>query len=253
MSEDAPLLFACADGIATLTLNRPQAGNAITLPLARALAEAAARCAGDEDIKCVLLTGAGKLFCAGGDLTLFREAGTQLGSLLGELADSLHNALSLFSRMTKPLVVLVNGPAAGAGLSLALCGDIVLATSSSHFTAAYSRLGLTPDGGMTWLLPRLVGLRRAQEIILTNRRVPAEEAVAMGMVTRVVGDGLLMQEGLAVARHLSGPSSHALGMSRHLLQNALDCSFEAQLEKEALAIVAAAKSAGMERASPVKG
>jgi hypothetical protein len=129
-------------------------------------------------------------------------------------------------RMKKPLVVLVNGPAAGAGLSLALAGDITLAAKSAHFTGAYGALGLTPDGGMTWSLPRLVGRRRAQEIILSNRRVSAEEAAAIGLVTRVVADDALEAEGAELAANLARASTAAIGAARQLL---LD-SFGAKLE-----------------------
>ncbi len=241
--SDTPLLLAVSDGVATLTLNRPQAGNAITLELAQALEDTATRCATDAAIRCILLTGAGRLFCAGGDLSLFRSAGDRLGELLGEMADTLHRALLIFAEMAKPMVVVVNGPAAGAGLSLSLVGDVVLCARSAHFTAAYGTLGLTPDGGMSWLLPRLVGLRKAQEIILTNRRIGAEEAATIGMVTRVLDDAGLMQEGMDVAAKLAGGSAQALGASRRLLQTALESSFAAQLQREAAAIVAAACSA----------
>lgn len=238
-----PLLVEVHDGIARITLNRPEAGNAIDLAMARALVDAAIRCQTDADIRCVVLTGAGRLFCAGGDVGLFASSQDRVSALLSELAGTLHMALARFARMAKPLLVLVNGPAAGAGLSLAISGDVVLATRSAHFTAAYGSLGLTPDGGMSWLLPRLVGLRKAQEIILTNRRVRSEEAEAIGLVTRVVDDGMLDAEGEAMAATLAGSAVAAIGAARGLLQDSFSAGYETQLEREARAISAAGAGA----------
>src|SRR6266404_3255673 len=149
-------------------------------------------------------------------------------------------------RMPKPLVVLVNGPAAGAGCSLAISGDIVLAAPAAHFTVAYTAIGLTPDGGMSWLLPRLVGLRKAQEMILTNRRVNASEAEAMGLITRVVAEGASDAEGNAIADTLSRSATSALGVVRALLLDSSSEMLEAQLEKEARAITAAGGNAESE-------
>ena len=134
---------------------------------------------------------------------------------------------------------MVDGPAAGAGLSLVLAGDIVICARSAHFTAAYGALGLTPDGGMSWLLPRMVGLRKAQEIIISNRRVSAEEAERIGMVTRLVDDGVLATEGAAAAQKLADAATAAVGATRALLLRSFDNSLESQLELEVDAIVAA--------------
>jgi len=236
---DEPLLFAVENSIARLTLNRPDTGNAIDLDLAWALVEAAIRCDADAAIRCVVLTGAGRLFCAGGDIGLFASAGERAPALLSELAGTLHMAISRFARMSKPLLVLVNGPAAGAGFSLAMMGDVVLASRAAHFTAAYGGIGLTPDGGMSWNLPRLVGLRKAQEMILTNRRVPADEAERIGLVTRAVEAAALEDEGAATALSLSRSATVALGAARALLLTGFAAGLETQLEEEARAISAA--------------
>ncbi|MFW2830094.1 enoyl-CoA hydratase/isomerase family protein [Sphingomonas sp. ID0503] len=241
--RDLPLLVEVEDGIARLTLNRPEAGNAINLEMARALVEASIRCQTDPAIRCVVLTGTGRLFCAGGDVSLFASAGDRISALLSELAGTLHMAVARLARMPKPLLVLVNGPAAGAGLSLAISGDVVLAGRSAHFTAAYGAIGLTPDGGMSWMLPRLVGLRRAQEIILTNRRIKAEEAEAIGLVTRLVDDDQLAAEGKAVATTLSEAAVGAIGAARALLQDSFGNGFESHLESETRSISAAGASA----------
>ena len=233
------LAVTVESSIATLILDRPAVGNTIDMALARALIDAAVRCDEDKAIRCVVLTGRGRLFCGGGDVAAFAEAGDYISPFLRELAGALHEAISRLMRMKKPLVVLVNGPAAGAGLSLALAGDITLAAKSAHFTAAYGALGLTPDGGMTWSLPRLVGYRRAQEIIFSNRRVSAEEAAAIGLVTRVVADDALEAAGAELAANLACASTAALGTARQLLLDGFGAKLEDQLEREAQAIAAA--------------
>jgi len=240
--NEEPLLITIDRGIAWLILNRPEAGNSIDLPMAQALLKASILCQTDAEIRCVVLTGAGRLFCAGGDVGLMEAAGDQVSSLLSELAGTLHMALARFARMPKPLLVLVNGPAAGAGLSLAISGDIVLAARSAHFTAAYGAIGLTPDGGMSWMLPRLVGLRKAQEIILTNPRVRAQEAEAIGLVSRLVDDEQLLDEGRAIAEKLCGSAVAAIGAARALLQDSYSSGYETQLEREARAISVAGAS-----------
>lgn len=235
------LLVERDGAIVRLTLNQPDRGNALDLSMGRALVAAATICDQDDGVRCVVLTGAGRMFCAGGDVAPFVSAGDDLPALIHEGASTLQLAVTRLARMAKPLVVLVNGPAAGAGFSLAIAGDIVLAARSAHFTAAYGILGLTPDGGMTWLLPRLVGLRRAQEIILTNRRVPASEAEAIGLVSRTVEDDALEQDGMEVARTLAGAATDALGAVRALLLQSFGNELEPQMELEARAMERAAR------------
>ena len=234
-----PMLFERDGAIARITLDRPDAGNAIDLAMAQGLADAAEACAADPNIRCVVLTGAGRLFCAGGDVQAFAAASDGAPAFLRTLADTLHGAITTLARMDKPLVVAVNGPAAGAGLSLALLGDVVIAARSSHFTAAYTGIGLTPDGGMTWLLPRLVGLRRAQSLILTNERVTAVEAAAIGLVTRVVEDGDLIGEVAQVAARLVAAPTAAIGAARGLLLASATAAFDEQLDREAASIARA--------------
>lgn len=241
--SSAPLTVEIVDDVAWLTLNRPQVGNAIDLPMARALDAASIQCETNASVRCVVLTGSGKLFCAGGDLGILAAAGDQVPFVLNELANTFHAALLRLSRMPKPFLVLVNGPAAGAGLSLAIVGDIVLSVHSAHFTAAYGAIGLTPDGGMSWTLPRLIGLRKAQEIILTNRRIKADEAKAIGIVTRLVDDEQLLEQGGAFARQLAASSVGALGAARTLLHQSFSNSFDAQLECEARTITVAGATA----------
>ncbi len=237
------LLFEQEGGIATLTFNTPDRGNSIDLDMAKALAAAAIRCDQDATIRCVVLTGAGRMFCVGGDIGLMQRAADAAGTALSELAGTLHMAVSYFARMAKPLLVLVNGPAAGAGMSLAILGDIVLAKKSAHFTTAYGAIGLTPDGGGSWLLPRLVGLRRAQELIFTNRRVAAPEAESIGLITRAIDDDMFAQEGAKMAAQLSAAATGAIGAARVQLLEAYGAGLEVQLEREMRSIARAAGGA----------
>ncbi len=234
------VLTTIENGVATLTLNRPEQGNTIDMALAEDLRAAAQAVAADPAVRCVVLTGTGRMFCAGGDIGAFAGAGDQASAFIRTLADVLHEAVVVLAEMNKPLVAVVNGPAAGAGLSLAAAADIVLASEAAHFTAAYTAIGLTPDGGMSWLLPRLVGLRTAQEMILTNRRVTATEALALGLVTRVVpADDLTAEASKLAARLADGPTA-AFGAVRHLLAAQSNNALAEHLDREAASIAAAA-------------
>jgi 2-(1,2-epoxy-1,2-dihydrophenyl)acetyl-CoA isomerase len=240
--SEAPVTLTRDGSVAILTLNRPAVGNAIDNSLTSALAQAVRAVSDDVSVRCVLLTASGRLFCAGGDIAAMSTAAADVPSYLRALADDLHASVLKLSAMPKPLAVLVNGPAAGAGLSLALLGDIVLAARSAHFIAAYGTVGLSPDGGMSWLLPRVVGLRRAQEIILTNRKVSAAEAAQLGLVTEAVADEDLMTRGLDLARRLASGPTRALGLARSLLRETFDAPLAEHLEKEASRLAAAAAS-----------
>ncbi len=253
-----PVLLDVTGRIARITLNRPERGNALNQPMADGLLDAVLHSANDPEVRCVVLTGAGKMFCVGGDIGDFADNSASIGEFLGRLAGTLHQTMTLLVSMKKPLICLVNGPAAGAGLSMAMCGDVVLAHPSAHFTAAYLGIGLTPDGGMTWLLPRLVGMRQAQDIILTNRRVEAAEAAAIGIVTRVVEDAALEREGSELAARLALGAVASMGTARKLLHESFASGFASQMDRELSAIAQAGESpegregvkAFLERRSP---
>ncbi|WP_066663870.1 MULTISPECIES: enoyl-CoA hydratase/isomerase family protein [unclassified Sphingomonas] len=218
--------------IGSIILDRPTAGNAIDLDLARALLEAAIEVDEDDAVRCVLLTGEGRMFCAGGDINAFTQAGDRIGQLLKAITSQLHAAIATLFKMNKPLVTAINGPVAGAGLSLAILGDIVVAAPEASFTPAYGKVGLSPDGGATWLVPRLIGLRRAQELFLRNTKLTAHAAAQIGLITRVAEDGALQDEAMRIAAELvAGPIS-ALGATRDLLLEGWGNSFEAHLEAE---------------------
>jgi 2-(1,2-epoxy-1,2-dihydrophenyl)acetyl-CoA isomerase len=231
------LKFEVRDGVAHLTLDRPEAANAIDLGLARELVEASKTCDSDPRIRAVLLSGAGRMFSAGGDLKSFAKAGDRISDFVREVADTLHAALSRFARMDAPLVGAVNGPAAGAGMSLVAMTDLAIAAESAHFTMAYTAAGLTPDGSSTWYLPRLVGMRRAKELMLTNRRLSAGEALEWGIVQKVVPDESLLEEAAALAGSLAAGPTRAFGATKKLLLASEHAQLEAQMDAETDSIV----------------
>jgi len=229
------------DGVARITLNRPAAANALDLQMAKELMTAALHCDETPTVRAVLLSGAGKFFCAGGDLAAFADAGDAMPRLLKELTIHLHAAISRFARMRAPVVAVVNGPAAGAGFSLACAADLAIAAESARFTMAYTRAGLTPDGSATYYLPRLLGTRRALELMLTNRTLAASEALAWGLVNRVVPDEELGRAADALASTLADGPTTAYGAVKRLVLTAHH--LEAQMEIEARAIADAARTA----------
>jgi 2-(1,2-epoxy-1,2-dihydrophenyl)acetyl-CoA isomerase len=191
-------------------------------------------------VKVIVLRGAGKTFCVGGDLKAF-AAHPDLPAHLREVTTHLHAAIIALARMDAPIVVGVQGSAAGAGLGLAVGGDIVIAAESARFVVAYTKIGLNPDGGTSFLLPRLVGLRRAQELTLMNTPTDARTALEIGLVTRVVPDDALDSDVAAVAQALAAGARRAQGEAKRLLRTSLDESLALHLEAEAAAIVRSAE------------
>lgn len=227
-----PVTLTVEDGLARLTLNRPEAYNTLNKALAESLMTAAVRCAHGSDVRAVLLTAAGANFCGGGDLKSFHAQGDNVGAHVREVTYLLHAACAMFARMDAPLVIAAQGAVAGAGLSIALLGDLVYAAESAFFTMAYTAAGLSPDGGSTFLLPRVVGLRRAQEMALTNRRLTAAEAVDWGIATAAVADAELQATAEAMALRLATGPGRAFGRAKRLLIDSFDTSFEAQMDRE---------------------
>lgn len=230
------LTFGVVEGLATVTINRPEAANSLNMQLADELYEVATKCDSDRSIRAVLLTATGRMFCAGGDLPSFAKQGEGLGEHIRRVATSLHDAIARFARMDAPLVIAVNGVAAGAGMSLAMTGDIVFAAASAKFTMAYTGIGLCPDGSSSFFLPRLVGLLKAKELMLTNRRLSADEALAYGIVTEVVPDDELMQRAQVCARQLAAGPTMSYGAVKRLLADTFSSSLETQMEYETRAI-----------------
>jgi 2-(1,2-epoxy-1,2-dihydrophenyl)acetyl-CoA isomerase len=236
------LTFEVRDGVGYLTLNRPKAANALNLEMAQELVEVGKRCDENAKIRAVLLTGAGRMFCAGGDLRRFAEADEGIPAFVQKLASTFHESLSILGRMEAPIVVAVNGAAAGAGMSLVCHADLAIAAESAKFTMAYTAAGLTPDGSATYFLPRMIGRRRAAELMLTNRRLSAAEALEWNFVNRVVPDGELMAEAEKLARTLASGPTRAYGGIKKLLIASATNDFETQMDLEMKFIVDTAGS-----------
>lgn len=218
------------DDVAILTLNDPSTLNAASVDMVDALAAALARA--ETDARAVLLTGSGRGFCSGANLQSDLDPAAEDYDA-GAPLESHFNPLMLQIRGLRiPLVTAVNGAAAGVGCSMALAGDIVVAGQSGYFLQAFSRIGLVPDGGSTWLLPRSVTRVRAMEMMLLGEKISAEVALEWGLVNRVVPDEALMEQALRMARTLADGPTKALGMIRRLAWHALETRFNDQLEEE---------------------
>ena len=191
--EFETLLYAVSDGVATITLNRPDGANAMNPQMALDLADVGLLCDDDPDVRAVLITGTGPMFCAGGDLGTFAKAGASRKSMIKKMAGDLHMGLSRLARGNAPVIAAVNGTAAGAGMSLVMACDLAVAAESAVFTMAYTRAGLVPDGSSTFFMPRRIGDRRTRELMLTNRVLKAEEAKDWGIGNEVVADDRLLE------------------------------------------------------------
>jgi len=232
-----------ADGVAQLLLNRPDHANTIDLATARELLQVANDLHSHGGVRAVVLTGAGRRFCAGGDLHSFDGVDGDLGHHLEELTSHLHAAIVRLHALDAPLVAGVHGVAAGAGFSLACGADLLVAGSETTFVLAYAGVGLTPDAGGSWFLPRLVGLGRALDLALTNRTISAHEAEAWGLVTRVVPEADVAAAALELARGLADGPVRALASAKRLLHASLGNSLAGQLADETRRLGAAARTA----------
>jgi 2-(1,2-epoxy-1,2-dihydrophenyl)acetyl-CoA isomerase len=228
--------------IARITLNRADAANAMNDTMTRELAEAARRC-DHGATKVVVLTGAGRFFSAGGDLRAIASSSSTAGHYVKTIADDLHRAISTFARMDAVLITAVNGVAAGAGFSLAVTGDLVLAAESATFTMAYTAAGLSPDGSSSYYLPRLIGVRRTQELMLTNRRLSAGEALHWGLLTEVVEDAGLAARVDAVAQQIASGARQSASTVKKLVLMSFRSGLEEQMETEGRLIAECADSA----------
>ncbi|MBI2777337.1 MAG: enoyl-CoA hydratase/isomerase family protein [Chloroflexi bacterium] len=226
--------------VATVALNRPAALNALTIPMKERLLEVLRHLAGDRGVRAVVLTGAGRAFCAGQDLRERLEPGAPpLGQ---ELRLRYNPIVEALRALPQPVLAAVNGVAAGAGASLAFACDLRIASETASFVLAFGRIGLVPDSGATWTLPRLVGAARAAEIALLNDPVSAAEALRIGLVSRVVAPDALAVEAAAIAARLAEGAPAAMTMSKRLLGAAFDRDLETALEAEAEAQQAAGSS-----------
>jgi 2-(1,2-epoxy-1,2-dihydrophenyl)acetyl-CoA isomerase len=226
--------YEVADGVATVTLNRPEVLNSFTRPMSAELQDALRLAAEDASVRAVLLTGAGRGFCAGQDLA---EAVPPDGSAPPPIADIVRATYNPVVRalrtIEKPVVGAINGVAAGAGANLALACDIVVAADNASFVQAFCKIGLVPDTAGTYFLPRAVGFARASALMLLGDRLSAAEAQAIGMIWRVVPAASLMDEARLLARHLASQPTRGLGLTKRALNASLANDLDAQLELEA--------------------
>lgn len=229
--------------VGTITLDRAESLNALSLALVRDLLATVSEADEDGTLRCLILTAAGRAFCAGGDIREFEANAVRSSAHLNELSGTFHRAIARLASTRKPVICAVNGVAAGGGFGLAVCGDIVLVAESATFVSAYSRIGAALDGGFTHLVPRLIGLRRAQELYFTDRALSSEEALAWGLVTRVIPDDRLAREAAELAQRLAAGPTRAFAIAKRLFRESPVSALEAQMERESQAM---AESAGTE-------
>ncbi|KJC54046.1 enoyl-CoA hydratase [Bradyrhizobium sp. LTSPM299] len=234
MIDKGPVLLDIDDGIARLRLNRPDAANGMSAELLSALCDAIMVCHGHPDLRVVLLSGEGANFCAGGDVRAFLSKGEKLPDYIRQATAYLQNAVTGLLRLEAPVITSVQGFAAGGGgFGLVCASDIVIAAESAKFLAGATRVAMAPDAGVSVTLSRLVGLRRAMSILLTNPVIPAAEALQMGIVTKVVPDHELADASLALARELAAGAPKALAATKRLVWAGTGTSIEQCLSEEA--------------------
>lgn len=224
------ILWSVENGVARITLNRPSVFNSMHHAMRQEVLTALDLCRNEDGIRAVYLTGAGRAFCAGQDL---QEVVDPNGPALHDILASGYNPMVRAIRnLEKPVVCAVNGVAAGAGANIAFACDITVAAASASFTQAFSKIGLIPDSGGTWTLPRLVGLQRATALMMLSDKISAEEAAAMGLIWKVFPDDAFAAESLRIAETLAQMPTRALGMTKRALNRAFSNDFNAQLALE---------------------
>ncbi len=239
------ILFSVENGIATIRLNRPEVYNSFNREMALLMQQCLKECAeegkeGPPEIRVVLITGEGKAFSAGQDLQeIVAENGPDISTILSEHYNPI---IRLIRELPKPVICAVNGVAAGAGANIALACDIVLAAESASFIQAFSKIGLIPDSGGTFFLPRLIGLQRATALMMTGEKVPAKEAQSMGMIYRAIRDKKLMEEALALANTFAQMPTKGLGLTKRALNRSLESSLDKQLAMEEELQIAASQT-----------
>ena len=227
-----PILTRRHGKILEVTLNRPDAYNALNLDMMTRLAEALSRAAKDDSIQGVLITGTGKAFCSGGDLKWISRQAEAAGSVLHRLAPQFHLSILEIRRMEKPVIAALNGIAAGGGFSLALACDFRVIGQSAILRQAYTSTGLSIDGGGSFALPRLVGLARALQIMAFDDPITSAEALEWGLVTKVVPDQEVLPESVAMLTRLTKTSLHSFAWSKKLMTHSFHTTLETQLELE---------------------
>ena len=241
MSESTVLLEQ-RGAVALLTLNRPENANVLNIAMGRQILDSVIAIEANAAVRAVVLTGAGKHFCFGGDLRGMMAEGGAVDSYLSELTSFLHTAISHLVRMDAAVIAAVNGTAAGGGIGLVTAADLCVCGTGSKFSLAYTGVALTPDCSSSFFLPRLIGHRRAMELIMTNRLLGAEEALSWGLVNQVVADADVLAEALKLADRLAAGPRRAFGKAKRLLA-ASSGALESQLALESRMIAGQAASA----------
>ena len=242
------LLIESADGVATLTMNRPEARNALSLEMRAGLDDAFHRLESDDAVRCVVLRGAGEHFMAGGDVKSFGsmladEDPADMRDLFLHRIHELHTIMFAMRRLPKPIIASVRGAAAGAGVSLAACCDLIIAAEDAFFTLAYTHIGTSPDGGSTYALPRALGVKKAMEMALLGERLGAEAMARFGLVNFVVPTDELEAKTDELARRLAAGPTRAHGHAKRLINGSFENQMERQLQMEAEAFADCATTA----------
>lgn len=228
-----PIALTVAGGVARLILANPDNRNAIDGAFCEAFAQAAARCEGDPDIRVILLAADGEMFSVGGNFRDFVANRTRIEAHLRGMAALFHAGILSLRRAVAPVVAAVRGTAAGGGFSLVCAADLVIASQAARFVSAYTRSGLTPDGGLSYFLPRIVGARAAFDIMATNPTLDAEQARALGIVSRVVEDAAFAAESDKLVQQLAAMPAGALAGLKTLMRASTEAELAAHLAAEA--------------------
>jgi len=239
------ILYSVADGVATITLNRPRIMNALDGEMIRGLRAVCEEVERDAAVRAAVIRGAGPAFLAGGDVALFRSNLPRMADLIREFAGELHHAILALRRMPKPVLASVHGAVAGAGVSLMAAADLAVAAAGATFTLAYSRIGASPDGGATYFLPRVVGTRKALELMLLSDTIDAQTALDLGLVNRVVAGDALEEETARIARRLARGATRAFGETKQLVNETFERTLAEQLAAEVEAFARCAATADL--------
>lgn len=241
MSE--PVLLERQNGVAIIILNQPDRANVLSDAMARALVGVIDRLAVDSSVRCIVITGRGRHFCAGGNIADFAQAGENLGSGIGSFLPDLQAAIMRLANLPVPVISALNGPVGGGGIGVALCADIVLAAESMKLRGGYSAIGLTPDVGVSWFLTRLLGPMRTKQILFTNVAWDARRCLAAGIVAEVHPDDRLQSAALELAAALAQGAGGSLARIKDLVDGASHRSFAEQLDLEVRYMAESAASA----------
>ena len=240
MSET--LLYSVAGSVAAITLNRPQVMNALDAGMIARLRAVCEQAGDDSAVRAIVLRGNGPAFLAGGDVALFHANLPRLPEMIEKLAGELHHAILALRRAPKPVLASVHGAVAGAGISLLAAADLAVAAADAKFTLAYSKIATSPDGGSTWFLPRLVGYRKALELMLLSDTFDAATALALGLVNWVVTSSDLAAETERIAHRLANDPTIAFGETKALIDQSFERPLQAQLDAEVRAFARCART-----------